>query len=69
MAYHRRRRPVSVADNPTRPMDSQPDEVPVPEDAIRSRAHDIYERRGGEDGRDWDDWLQAERELRREQDE
>ena len=33
------------------------------DDAVRNRAYDIYERRGGEHGRDWDDWLQAEREL------
>jgi len=69
MADQRRRRPVSVADDPTRPMNPQPDEAPVPENAIRNRAHEIYERRGGEDGRDRDDWLQAEHELRHEQDE
>lgn len=31
---------------------------------IRGRAHEIYLERGGGDGRDFDDWLQAERELR-----
>ena len=30
---------------------------------ISQRAHEIYEARGGQDGRDLDDWLQAEREI------
>jgi outer membrane protein TolC len=33
------------------------------EDRITRRAYEIYEARGREDGRDLDDWLQAEREL------
>jgi hypothetical protein len=33
-------------------------------DDIARRAYELYERRGREDGRDRDDWLQAERELR-----
>jgi hypothetical protein len=33
-------------------------------DEIRRRAHEIYTERGGTDGADLDDWLQAERELR-----
>ena len=34
-------------------------------DRIAERAYEIYQRRGGTDGQDMDDWLQAERELRR----
>lgn len=30
---------------------------------IAERAYDLYRRRGGEHGRDLDDWLEAEREL------
>ena len=30
---------------------------------IAQRAHEIYEARGGQDGKDLDDWLQAEREI------
>ncbi len=30
---------------------------------IAKRAHDLYEARGGNAGRDLDDWLQAEREI------
>ena len=36
---------------------------PTHEDIAR-RAYQLYEERGGEHGRDWQDWLQAERELR-----
>jgi hypothetical protein len=31
---------------------------------ISIRAYELYERRGAEPGRDWDDWLEAENELR-----
>lgn len=30
---------------------------------IRCRAHELYEERGREDGRDLDDWLKAEDEM------
>ena len=30
---------------------------------IASRAYDLFVRRGGEHGHDWEDWLAAEREL------
>ena len=33
-------------------------------DEIARRAYQLYEERGGADGREWDDWLRAERELR-----
>ena len=32
-------------------------------DRIAARAYEIYLARGGADGRDFDDWLAAEREL------
>jgi NADPH-dependent curcumin reductase CurA len=35
----------------------------TPGDKIRSRAYEIHLERGGEPGRDLEDWLQAEREL------
>jgi hypothetical protein len=34
------------------------------EEQILQRAHEIYLERGGQDGSDMDDWLQAEAELR-----
>jgi hypothetical protein len=36
---------------------------PTHEDVAR-RAYQLYEERGGRDGRDQEDWFQAERELR-----
>ena len=35
----------------------------LPEDAIRARAHQLFEQRGCEHGHDLDDWLQAEAEI------
>ena len=35
------------------------------EEEIRRRAYEIYLERGEQPGRDLDDWLQAERELKR----
>jgi Protein of unknown function (DUF2934) len=34
-------------------------------DAVAKRAFEIYQRRGGDHGADLDDWLEAERQLRR----
>lgn len=42
------------------------DRATATDDAIRGRAYEIYEGRGAEPGHEWDDWFQAERELRRE---
>lgn len=33
-------------------------------DQIARRAYDIHEQRGRVDGRDWEDWFQADTELR-----
>lgn len=35
----------------------------VPREQIELRAYEIYLQRGGSDGNEVDDWLQAEREL------
>jgi hypothetical protein len=51
-------------------MDSTPNPVgELPGDSIRDdeiarRAYELFEQRGREPGREWEDWLQAERELR-----
>ena len=39
-------------------------DLSVSDDAIAARAFEYYCSRGGEHGRDMDDWLAAERELR-----
>jgi len=38
---------------------------PEIEEAIRRRAHELYEQRGREDGHDLEDWLEAEAEILR----
>jgi hypothetical protein len=35
----------------------------ITEEDIRGRAYEIYQQRGGSDGHELDDWLQAEIEL------
>lgn len=42
----------------------RPAESPPTEDQVRVRAYQISQARGGAPGRELDDWLQAERELR-----
>jgi len=37
--------------------------IPI-EQQIQQRAYELYEQRGRIDGHDWDDWLQAEYEIR-----
>jgi hypothetical protein len=36
------------------------------EEKIRSRAYELYQKRGGQDGRALDDWIQAETEFLRQ---
>ena len=36
----------------------------VPDETIRARAYQLYEERGKQDGKDLEDWLRAEEELR-----
>ncbi len=50
------RRPVT---KPARPV-----EPPPTDDEVRVRAYQIFLARGAVPGRDLEDWLQAERELR-----
>ena len=37
--------------------------LPIKSEQIAARAYEIYQERGGTDGSDLEDWLQAEREL------
>jgi hypothetical protein len=62
MPNERRRRPDEV---PSSDALDRPGSLPEATDhAIRSRAYQLYEARGGEPGTELDDWLRAERELR-----
>ena len=49
---------------PAHDMRSPPRPAAVTHGDIERRAFELYERRGGEHGRDLDDWLLAENELR-----
>ena len=54
------------ADNKPRDRVDEESEQPnqtTAEQEIRDRAYEIYLQRGAQHGSDWDDWLQAEREL------
>jgi len=44
---------------PTKVTKSTPDL----QEQIRRRAHELYEQRGGDEGHEVDDWLQAESEV------
>src|SRR5947199_1679041 len=43
--------------------ESVQDSVQISREQIALRAYEIYQERGGTDGADLDDWLEAEREL------
>ena len=62
MPNERRRRSDAVRPSAAEDRTLRPAEVT--DDAIRGRAYELYEARGGEPGADLDDWLRAERELR-----
>ena len=62
MPNERRRRSDAV--RPSGAEDRKRPLAAVTDDAIRGRAYQLYEARGGEPGAELDDWLRAERELR-----
>ena len=62
MAKHRSARTQANDSAVTAP--PQPKDVLPTEDDIRRRAYERYLARGAGDGMDFEDWLDAERELR-----
>jgi hypothetical protein len=63
MATVRQRKNTPAADNRSAEAKSA---SPITREDIAQRAYALYLARGGEEGHDMDDWLQAERELREE---
>lgn len=61
-----RSRPPQTAVVPAASTRAHAESVAVSVSAIAGRAFDLYLARGRQDGRDIDDWLQAERELQGE---
>ena len=64
-------RPPRIADGatgasiPKRPAaKKQNGHVPNNDDAVSRKAYEIYQSRGGDHGRDLDDWFEAEKQLR-----
>jgi hypothetical protein len=49
---------------PKRPRRASPNGNGASDEEIARRAYEIYQGRGGTDGADLDDWLEAERQLR-----
>jgi hypothetical protein len=58
------RRSLTDDATPAHDMRDTPRAAAVTHNEIARRAYKLYERRGGEHGRDLDDWLDAENELR-----
>ena len=63
MAKRRRR---STEETPAGSDDTQTLSIEPTPDTIRERAYQRYLDRGSSDGADFDDWIEAERELRNE---
>jgi hypothetical protein len=57
------RRRKSDVDRPSVADDRRTPPTGLSVDDIRGRVYELYEARGGEPGRDLDDWLQAESKL------
>jgi hypothetical protein len=70
MVARRRRaieqRPAEVSATKLPEMVSFGQPTQVDRAAVARRAYELYEQRGREHGRDWDDWFRAERDLRRQ---
>jgi Protein of unknown function (DUF2934) len=56
------KKPKSSLPVSARPVQS-PEQI---QQLIRQRAYELYEQRGREDGRDFDDWIAAESEVTRD---
>lgn len=58
------RQPASAAADSPQTAGLESSQPPMSENTVARRAYELYEQRGGEHGRDWDDWFQAEQEAR-----
>jgi Protein of unknown function (DUF2934) len=64
MAPYTRKKEKSMTSKPKRNGSTEAD-ASAPDEEIRSRAYEIYLELGEQQGRELDDWLQAERDLER----
>jgi hypothetical protein len=58
------RRETPASGKPRRNASAEPTPTVPAEQDVARRAYQLFVERGGEHGRDWEDWLAAERELR-----
>jgi hypothetical protein len=54
---------VQPTTNTTNASSEQHNSPAISEEAIRQRAYELYEQRGGDDGRHHEDWFRAEQEI------
>ena len=53
----------TTRDQPTRDVGSS-SANPIDQERVAQRAYELFQMRGGEPGRDQEDWFEAERELK-----
>ena len=58
------KKPNGGAAGPNGDQPSSPTDIEITEEHIRIRAYERYLERGGSHGGDFDDWLEAEKELK-----
>ena len=46
---------------PANPQEKKPIDVHIYADKVEKKAYELYKKRGCQDGRDWQDWFQAEK--------
>lgn len=63
------RQPASAAGDSRQGPGRESGQQAASAETVARRAYELYEQRGGEHGRDWDDWFQAEQEARARADE
>jgi len=47
--------------NKLQPGNGKPINAKIYAEMVEKKAYELYEKRGGENGNDWDDWFKAER--------
>ena len=57
--------PTMTTESPAARNAAGPTRRNISDEDVAIRAHEIFESRGGEHGHDFDDWIQAKRELSR----
>ena len=59
--------PAKAARSSTKKPNGNGDSGKISSDEVARRAYDLYQSRGGQHGADFDDWIEAEQQLKRVQ--